>query len=123
VTSRFGRRWGRVHRGIDIVNSIGTPIYAAADGVVQSAGWNSGGYGNLVIIRHVNGILTYYAHNTSLSVEVGKYVRQGEKIALMGSTGSSTTPHLHFEIRQPYSNPDIDSVPYAINPLLLLPTN
>jgi Peptidase family M23/Trypsin-like peptidase domain len=123
LTSRFGRRWGKKHNGIDIVNSIGTPIYAAADGVVQSAEWNSGGYGNLVIIRHVNGILTYYAHNSRLSVEVGKYVSQGEIIALMGSTGSSITPHLHFEIRPPYPNPDIDSVPYTINPLLLLPTN
>jgi hypothetical protein len=124
VNARYGMRWGRKHNGIDIANSMHTPIYAAADGIVESAGWSSGGHGNLVIIRHRNGILTYYAHNSRLFVEVGKKVRQGEKIALMGSSGHSTAPHLHFEIRrQPSPNPDIDSVPYAINPLLLLPTN
>lgn len=91
-------RWGRMHKGIDIANGTGTPIYASADGVVEKAGWNSGGYGNLVDIRHPDGSLTRYAHNSKILVRPGQFVHQGDTIALMGSTGFSTGPHSHFEI-------------------------
>lgn len=98
LTSGFGWRWGRMHRGIDIAGPVGTPIVAAAEGVVVTSGWNSGGYGNLVEIRHADGSLTLYAHNQRILVEEGQRVTQGQLIAEMGSTGFSTGPHLHFEI-------------------------
>jgi murein DD-endopeptidase MepM/ murein hydrolase activator NlpD len=86
------------HTGIDIAISTGSPIYAAADGVVTFSGW-SGGYGNLIIIEHRNDLQTYYGHNIELLVKEGDSVKQGRIIALSGSTGLSTGPHLHFEIR------------------------
>lgn len=98
LTSSFGWRWGRMHQGIDIAGPTGTPIVAAAAGVIQFAGWNSGGYGYLVEIRHADGSLTRYAHNSRLLVSQGERVEQGRAIALMGSTGYSTGPHCHFEI-------------------------
>mgnify|MGYP001791052850 FL=1 len=97
-TSGYGPRWGRMHRGVDIAAPVGTPIVAAAPGVVERSGWNSGGYGNLVDIRHPDGSMTRYAHNSRLLVRPGQRVSQGEQIAEMGSTGYSTGPHLHFEI-------------------------
>ncbi len=97
-TSGYGRRWGRMHRGIDIAGPTGTPIVAAASGEIVSSGWNSGGYGNLVDIRHPDGSMTRYAHNSKLLVRKGQWVQQGQQIALMGSTGYSTGPHLHFEL-------------------------
>ncbi len=115
LTSRFGRRWGRMHKGIDIAGPVGTPIDAAADGTVIAAGWNAGGYGNLVEIRHSDGTTTRYGHNSRLSVSVGQIVRQGQQVAEMGSTGHSTGSHLHFEIRP--SGGD------AVNPIAHLPTN
>ncbi|MBD2770840.1 peptidoglycan DD-metalloendopeptidase family protein [Iningainema tapete] len=113
LTSGYGWRWGRMHKGIDIAGPTGTPIYAAADGVVEKAGWNSGGYGNLVDIRHPDGSLTRYGHNSKVMVQVGQQVRQGETIAAMGSTGFSTGPHSHFEIHP--------SGQGAVNPIALLP--
>lgn len=101
LTSGYGWRWGRMHRGIDVAGPVGTPIFAAAPGVVVRSGWNSGGYGKLVDIRHADGSLTRYAHNSRLLVEAGQQVRQGQQIAEMGSTGYSTGPHLHFEIHLP----------------------
>ncbi len=98
LTSGFGWRWGRMHRGIDIAAPIGTPVVAAADGVVVTAGWNSGGYGYLVEIRHADGSLTLYAHNNRILVQEGQRVAQGQQISEMGSTGYSTGPHLHFEV-------------------------
>lgn len=112
-TSGYGWRWGRMHRGIDIAGPIGTPIYAAAPGVVTFAGWNSGGYGNLVEIEHPDGSLTLYAHNHRVMVREGQLVEQGEQVAEMGSTGFSTGPHLHFEIHPPGQG--------AVNPMAYLP--
>lgn len=98
LTSGYGWRWGRMHKGIDIAGPVGTPIYAAASGTVTFAGWNSGGYGNLVEIEHPDGSLTLYAHNHRIMVREGQFVDQGEQVAEMGSTGFSTGPHLHFEL-------------------------
>lgn len=105
VTSRFGWRsspWGRGsdwHPGIDIANSIGTPIVATADGIVTGSGWNSGGYGNMVQIDHGNGIVTIYGHTSQVLVSSGMQVKKGEVIAYMGSTGLSTGSHVHYEVR------------------------
>lgn len=99
-TSGFGWRWGRMHKGIDIANNTGTPIVAARDGVVSHSGW-SGAYGYLVEIAHSDGESTRYAHNSRLLVKKGQIIPRGARIALMGSTGRSTGPHLHFEIRKP----------------------
>jgi len=100
LTSGFGSRWGTVHKGIDLAAPAGTPVHASDGGVVTFAGWNSGGYGNLVKISHENGYETYYAHNTSVAVSVGDRVYQGQVIAYVGSTGDSTGNHCHFEVRK-----------------------
>jgi murein DD-endopeptidase MepM/ murein hydrolase activator NlpD len=98
VTSPFGWRWGRMHEGIDIAVPYGTPVHAAAAGQVIYAGW-MGGYGNLVVIDHGGGMATAYGHNTSIVVGVGSSVSQGQVVAYSGSTGHSTGPHVHFEVR------------------------
>jgi len=98
VTSGFGMRWGRMHTGIDIAVPTGTPVHAAAAGTVVYSGWMSG-YGFLVAVDHGNGLATAYAHNSSLLVRVGDHVAQGQVISLSGSTGHSTGPHVHFEVR------------------------
>ena len=113
-TSGFGWRWGRMHQGIDIANLTGTPIMASKDGIVTHAGW-MGGYGYLVEISHSDGASTRYAHNSKLLVRKGQLVPQGATIAKMGSTGRSTGPHLHFEIRKKGG--------LAMNPRTLLPAN
>ncbi|MEN4010702.1 MAG: M23 family metallopeptidase [Chloroflexota bacterium] len=87
------------HFGIDIGGSTGVAIYASDNGVIVYAGWNDFGYGNLVVIDHGNGWQTYYAHLSTIYVGCGQSVYQGDQIALMGSTGRSTGPHLHFEMR------------------------
>lgn len=99
LTSGFGTRWGRRHTGIDIANSTGTSITAADAGKVSFAGY-SGSYGNLVIINHENGYQTYYAHCSKILVSKGTRVYKGQEIAKVGSTGNSTGPHLHFEVRK-----------------------
>jgi murein DD-endopeptidase MepM/ murein hydrolase activator NlpD len=96
-TSGFGYRWGVLHGGIDLANSIGTPILAASDGVVIAAG-PTGGYGNWVKLRHADGTVTLYGHLSAWNVEVGQRVWAGDQIAKMGNTGNSTGPHLHFEV-------------------------
>jgi murein DD-endopeptidase MepM/ murein hydrolase activator NlpD len=98
VVSGFGMRWGRMHEGIDIGCAYGTPNRAAASGTVIYSGW-LGGYGNLVVVDHGNGLSTAYAHASSLLVGVGQSVSQGETVSLVGSTGNSSGPHLHFEVR------------------------
>lgn len=99
LTSGFGVRRRDNHKGLDIANSMGTPIRAAASGTVTYAQYNSGGYGNLVIISHGNGVQTYYGHCSKLYVKAGQTVSQGEVISAMGSTGISTGSHLHWEVR------------------------
>jgi len=98
VTSRFGPRWGRMHNGMDFAAPTGTPVYAAASGTVTYADW-AGTYGRLVIIDHGNGLETRYAHLSQILVKEGDQVQRGQRIALVGSTGNSTGPHLHFEVR------------------------
>jgi murein DD-endopeptidase MepM/ murein hydrolase activator NlpD len=104
-TSGFGVRsdpfhaGAAMHPGIDLSGSYGTPIYATADGTVLRAGWNSGGYGNLVEIDHGRGITTRYGHMSAILVSGGQHVRRGEQIGRMGSTGRSTGNHLHYEVR------------------------
>lgn len=87
------------HAAIDIVEHLGAPIYASNTGVVVFAGWNNAGYGNLVVIDHGHGWQSYYAHLDTYSVGCGQNVNQGEQIGTMGTTGNSSGPHLHFEIR------------------------
>ena len=101
ITSRFGARSSirsSAHTGLDIATSSGTPIAAAASGTVTFSGYK-GSYGNLLVISHENGVQTYYGHCSSLYVSVGASVSQGQTIAAVGSTGNSTGPHLHLEIR------------------------
>ena len=100
-SSPFGDRdYGSGHHyGIDIAAPSGTPVYASDGGVVTQAGWNSGGYGNWVVIDHQNGFKTVYAHNSAVIVYPGQKVHQGQLLSLVGSTGDSTGNHLHFEIR------------------------
>ena len=100
VTSPYGLRWGGsdFHPGIDIANDMGTAIVATADGVVDYAGWNAGGYGNMVDIDHGNGMMTRYGHASQVVVSTGQYVKRGQLIAYMGSTGFSTGPHCHYEV-------------------------
>lgn len=97
ITSRFGPRSGTYHYGIDFGSPTGTPIVAAASGTVLKVGCGSG-YGNCLVIQHDNGTQTLYAHASKLYVGAGTKVKQGQKIAAVGSTGHSTGPHLHFEI-------------------------
>ena len=98
VTSPFGWRWGRMHEGIDIGVPYGTPIHAAASGTIIYCGWE-GGYGNLTVIDHGNNLATAYGHQSSIAVGCGQQVTQGQVIGYVGSTGHSTGPHLHFEVR------------------------
>jgi murein DD-endopeptidase MepM/ murein hydrolase activator NlpD len=113
LTSGYGWRWGRMHKGIDIAGPIGTPIMAADSGVVTYAEWNDGGYGYLVEITHADGSETVYAHNSRILVQKGQKVERGEQISEMGSTGFSTGPHLHFEVHPAGQG--------AVNPMAFLP--
>lgn len=94
ITQYFSWR----HSGVDIACPFGSPIHAAADGVVEKAGWNTGGYGNMILIDHAGGYKTRYGHLSQIAVQVGETVSQGEYIGAEGSTGHSTGPHLHFEV-------------------------
>jgi hypothetical protein len=116
LTSGYGPRVsptggsGTVHAGLDFAAPTGTPIRAAADGVVTFAGFNNGGFGNLVIIATAPNVLTYYAHQSALSVATGAQVSAGQVIGAVGTTGDSTGPHLHFEVR--VAGATVDPLPY-----------
>jgi LysM repeat protein len=110
-SSAYKWRWGRQHHGVDLGLKTGDTIYAAWNGVVRYAQWNKSGYGNCVVIRHKNGLETLYGHMSKLLVSPNEYVTSGEVIGLGGSTGRSTGPHLHFEIR--YKD-------FSINPELVI---
>lgn len=119
ITSPYGSRIDPVtgssstfHEGIDIADDYGTPIVATAAGVVTFAGYTDGGYGNLVEIDHGNGFVTRYGHNSAVVVTPGMTVKQGQTIAVMGSTGKSTGAHVHYEVR-------INGSP--VDPMLFLP--
>jgi len=99
VTSGYGYRGSEFHRGIDIGAPYGTPVLAVSDGIVAVSEFNTGGYGNYVVINHGGGVRTLYAHHSSNAVSVGTTVSRGQVIAYCGSTGYSTGPHLHFEIQ------------------------
>ena len=86
------------HKGVDLSAPTGTPVVATADGTVEKAEWNSGGYGNMVVINHGNGIKTLYAHLSKILVRKGQKVKRGQMIGLVGSTGKSVAPHLHYEV-------------------------
>jgi len=105
-----GYWWG--HRALDLGAATGSPVYAADGGFVSFAGWTDIGYGNLVVIDHANGYATYYAHLSGFRVYAGQGVQRGQLIGLVGSTGNSSGPHLHFEIRYNHS---------LLNPRLYLP--
>jgi peptidoglycan hydrolase-like protein with peptidoglycan-binding domain len=104
LTSGFGRRWGRMHTGLDFGAGYGRRVGAAGRGRVSFAGWNSGGYGYLVVIDHRLGFESWYAHLSRISVYRGQRVVGGTIIGRVGSTGHSTGPHLHFEVRR-YGTP------------------
>jgi murein DD-endopeptidase MepM/ murein hydrolase activator NlpD len=108
LSSLFGPRWGTNHKGLDIAAPYGSTVRAASAGIVKLADWN-GGYGKLVIIEHPGGWTTRYGHNSELLVKAGQHVEAGQPISKVGSTGYSTGPHCHFEVRNPQN--------VAINPL------
>ncbi len=99
VTSNFGVRGGDPHEGIDLRAPVGTPVYAAHDGMILYSGTGISGYGKLVVVKNSAGISTVYGHNSRLLVRKGQRVRRGQRIALSGSTGRSSGPHVHFEVR------------------------
>lgn len=109
LTSGFGQRWGRLHAGVDLAKPEGTPYYAAHAGVVKLARWY-GGYGNCVIIDHGNGIETVYGHASRLRVTEGQRVEAGDLLGLIGNTGYSFGPHLHFEVH--INGSPVDPVPW-----------
>jgi murein DD-endopeptidase MepM/ murein hydrolase activator NlpD len=109
VSSLFGPRWGALHPGTDLAVPPGTPVYAANAGTVILSRWN-GGYGNNVMIRHDDGVISVYGHASKLMCREGDRVRAGDLIALSGNTGYSTGPHLHFELRR--NDRPFDAVPF-----------
>lgn len=110
LTSLFGARWGMRHEGLDFAAPEGTPVYAVYPGVVKSAGWNHGGFGQLVVIDHGDGVESYYAHNSAIKVSQGQKVKAGDRIAAVGNTGNSFGPHCHFELHQ--GGEPVDPLPF-----------
>jgi len=115
-TSGFGvrsdpfRHGAAMHPGIDLAAPYGTPVYATADGTVLRAGWNSGGYGNLVEIDHGRGIVTRYGHMSKVIVSEGQHITRGQQVGYVGSTGRSTGNHLHYEVR--IDNSPVNPIPF-----------
>jgi peptidoglycan hydrolase-like protein with peptidoglycan-binding domain len=113
ITSGFGMRWGRMHTGLDFGASYGTRIGAGGRGVVSFAGWNSGGYGYLVIVRHRLGYETWYAHMSRVATSAGRSVSGGSTLGYVGATGHVTGPHLHFEVR--HDGTPVNPLPYLLS--------
>ncbi|ARE75313.1 M23 family metallopeptidase [Streptomyces sp. NPDC059558] len=116
-----GNMWSHKHSGQDFAVPVGTPVQAAASGVIVKAGPNGGGdgpaYGNAIVIKHANNTYSQYAHLSKIQVKIGQKVKASQRIALSGNTGNSSGPHLHFEIR---TTPNYGS---AVNPVAFLRTN
>ncbi|HJU76669.1 MAG TPA: M23 family metallopeptidase, partial [Sphingomicrobium sp.] len=123
VTSNFGSRrhpilgYTRMHKGMDFRAGYGTPILAASDGRIARAGW-AGGYGRQVMINHAQGYATSYSHMSRIAIQPGQYVRRGQLIGYVGSTGLSTGPHLHYELHKNGRAINPSSVRYASQALL-----
>jgi hypothetical protein len=98
VGDRFGPRGGRFHTGLDFPVAFGVPVVAAGAGCVASAGFNTGGYGRLVVLQHAQGVTTWYAHLSRIDVRPGQCLAAGQRLGLVGSSGRSTGPHLHWEV-------------------------
>ena len=111
INSEYGKRWGRQHHGLDVDLNIGDTVIAAFDGVVRYAQFTKSGFGNCVVIRHKNGLETIYGHLCKIDVVENQYVKSGQHIGLGGTSGHSTGPHLHFEMR--YKD-------YSFDPQLLI---
>jgi len=111
LSSGYGPRWGRVHRGLDFAAPQGTPVRAAAAGTVVEAG-RTPGYGTLIRIKHGGGLITAYGHSAVLHVRTGDRVRAGQVVAATGSEGRSTGPHLHFEVRVGAEGTPVDPLPW-----------
>jgi len=111
INSEYGKRWGRQHHVLDVDLNIGDTVIAAFDGVVRYAQFNKSGFGNCVVIRHKNGLETIYGHLCKIDVVENQYVKSGQHIGLGGTSGHSTGPHLHFEMR--YKD-------YSFDPQLLI---
>jgi len=99
LNSKYGERWGNMHKGLDLYLRSGDTVVSAFNGVVRYAKFNSGGFGNCVVVRHTNGLETIYGHLSKIDVTANQYVQAGELLGLGGTTGHSTGPHLHFETR------------------------
>lgn len=111
LTSSYGPRWGRMHHGLDLHLRTGDTVVSAFDGIVRFAGYNKSGFGNCVVVRHLNGLETLYGHLSKISVVPNQFLMAGELLGLGGSTGRSSGPHLHFETR--YKD-------YSFDPLLII---
>lgn len=112
ITSNFGERWGKNHKGIDIAGNIGDPIKCPLDGVVTYSGWMDG-YGNVIIINHGDGLETRYGHCSKLNAKKSDKIKKSDIIAFVGNTGNSTGPHLHFEVRK--NGEAMNPIKYIIN--------
>lgn len=112
LTSGYGERWESFHKGIDLAGNIGDNVYAAMDGEVIYAQYNDGGYGNLVMVKHENDMITYYAHLQEFNVKCGDLISKGDVLGYVGNTGISTGPHLHFELR--VNNNPVDPTAYIV---------
>jgi murein DD-endopeptidase MepM/ murein hydrolase activator NlpD len=119
ISSLFAARWGTFHYGIDFAAAYGSTVHAASGGTVIRSGWY-GGYGNIVIIDHGDGVTTRYGHNSKLLVSVGEHVDAGDPISQVGSTGDSTGPHCHFEVR--IDDKPIDPLPFLEEHDVKIPT-
>jgi murein DD-endopeptidase MepM/ murein hydrolase activator NlpD len=123
ILSRFGDRQdpfsgeGAFHTGVDISAITGTPVHAAADGIVYTAEYDGSGYGKMVVIDHGNGVRTRYAHLSAFEVVAGQEVRRGQVVALSGNTGRTTSAHLHFEVRMGGSA--VNPYPYLMRSVML----